>query len=191
MNFRELDSYELLRLQQDKADIAYHDNGKESFVRSANHCDFYYQNSKKAAELDLLKPSMALPASYTLCTWYKNGNIQLQATGQQNKIPTWYKLYYHNGQPKYFKSIYIEQNWDIHGNITGCKAVINGKWNNLLHMIKQSTPNASQATLNATIHKLIHSLREKRMLPPYDSEYNFNIRKNRMTNLSMHPGKYR
>lgn len=184
MNFQHLDSYELLRLQLGTKNAIYYQDGSPCFIRTGGHSDFYYKTGRKAAELDLLPRSLSLPPSYTLHTWYKNGKPQLQATGLLNQVPVWYKYFHNNGKYKMFISRYVERHWDADGNTTACRVKINGTWTNLIDLIKQSNPNASQGLLNKVLNELIYNLRGQNTLPPYDSEYDFHVRRKRMTNLS-------
>lgn len=185
MHFKDLECFELLRLQQGKENRVNYPDGKACFIRNGNHSDFFYDNGFKAAELDLIGKSAFLGATYALNAWYKNGARQLQATGFQNRLPGWYNYYRDSGQRQMFVSGHLERHWDVHGNTTACRVFVNGEWNNLLALAKQVNPNSSQQTLNKVINELIYTMRGKAMLPPYDSEYDFKVRKNRMMKLAL------
>lgn len=191
MNFQDLDSYELLRLQNAPQDKVYYPNGRARFIRNGSHSDFYYETGRKAAELDLFKSSVSMPASYALRTWYKTGKNELHATGRQGTLPSWYTYFYRNGKIKTFVSKYLERQWDAYGNTTVCRVKLNNEWNNLIPLIKQGSPNISQSTLNQVIDKLIYTMRGDNRLPPYNTEFKFEARRQHMTKLTKNAQKSR
>ena len=183
MLLKELECYDLLRLQHGAEDIVRYHDGKLKFRRNGIHSDFFYENGKVAAELDLIGKSKRLSPTYALNAFYKNGAHQLQATGYQNQAPTWYNYFNDKGQRQAFVSSHLVRHWDEHGNTIVCRGLINKQWKNLLETARQANPSASQQLINRVINELIYTLRGNEMLPPYDSEYNFKIRKSHMMNL--------
>lgn len=191
MDFKKLDAYELLRCQNGTENEIRWPNGRLKFRRIDGLSDFYFDDGRKAAGLELIGSSALLGPTYALTTWYKNGERQLQATGYQGQMPTWYNLFREDGKRQAFVSKHLERHWDVHGNTIVCKALVNGEWNNLLALAKQVNPNSSQQTLNKVINELIYTMRGNSMLPPYESEYEYKARKKYMMKLHMETKKSR
>ena len=75
MIFKNLDCYELLRLQRGTEDIVYYPNGKLMFRRDGAHSVFFYDNAKLAAELDLIGASKLLTPTYALNTFSRRQSL--------------------------------------------------------------------------------------------------------------------
>lgn len=186
MEFKELAAFELLKCHRANKDEIFYPNGNIKYQRSRNgtFCNCYYENGKIAAQLMFTVRTSAMCSSFALSAFYPDGKLQAQITGPQDSRPTWWIKYYHsNGRMQEMVSDRrMIRQWNEAGHTVTCRIWVGNTWVNLVDLCKRSNKDITPDALNRVIDDIIRDLRRKKQIVPFETEYNFEKRKEYMLN---------